>query len=68
MAREYHARVMASRKALTTYQQQKLRRQNDLREATAAATIISSLFRGHKTRSDLRRLWKLKLKFREFLI
>ena len=41
IAREYHTRVMATREAVTTYQQLKLNRQNELREANAAVTIIS---------------------------
>ena len=52
--REWQERAMAAREAITTYQQQKLKREADLRDANAAK-MIGKLYRGHRMRSELKK-------------
>ena len=57
--RERQERAMAAREAITSYQQQKLKREADLRDANAAI-MIGKMYRGHRARGEFKKALQAK--------
>ena len=59
------AAVMRAREARTTFEQPRLKRENDLRDANAAV-MIGKIYRGYRTRGEFKKALQAKLELQGF--